>query len=123
MTVRMASCRELSEDREAVSRLAKHFLDIEKNSTTASILLPWLPSSAKQAKKKATMALYTMLLSYVEARRKAPTPSMDSIDLFISEGISNNSIVGVNLPCDLGRLYTDTQVSIDHCGHCLCWSS
>jgi len=94
MTVRMATCRELSEDREAVTRLAKNYWDIEKNGTPFSVLLPWFPSSAKKAKTKATMDLYTTLSSYVEARRKASTPSMDPIDLLISHGISNNDITG-----------------------------
>jgi sterol 14-demethylase len=93
MTVRMASCRELSEDRDAVSRLAKHYWAIERNATPITILLPWFPSSAKKAKQKATMALYTMILSYVIARRKSSNPSMDSIDLFISRGLSNDIIV------------------------------
>ncbi|KAF8802731.1 cytochrome P450 [Phlegmacium glaucopus] len=94
MTVRMATCRELSDDREAVSRVAKHYWDIEKSATPVSVLLPWFPSSARKAKQNATMALYNMLLSYVNVRRKASTPSMDPIDFFISQGISDDTIVG-----------------------------
>lgn len=96
MTVRMATCRELSDDREAVSRLAKHFWDLEKSATPVAVLLPWLPTSAKKKKKNATMGLYTMLLSYVHLRRKSPTPSMDTIDLFISQGLPNDIIVAVS---------------------------
>ena len=95
MTVRMASCRELSEDGEAVSRLAKHYWAIEKSATPITMLFPWFPSSAMKAKQKETLALYNMILSYVTARRKSSTPTMDPIDLFISQGISDDHIVGV----------------------------
>ena len=101
MTVRMATCSELSEDRAAISRLAKHYWDIEKNSPPLSVLFPWLPSFARKAKKKATKALYTMLLSYVNVRRKTSTESMEPIDFFISLGLSDNMIVGVSSSCDI----------------------
>ena len=100
MTVRTATCSELSEDRAAIKLLAKHYWDIEKNSSAVSLLLPWFPSSARKAKQKATMALYTMLLSYVNVRRKALTKSMEPIDFFISQGLSDNIIVGVSSSCN-----------------------
>jgi hypothetical protein len=99
----MASCKELSEDREAVSRLAKHFWDIEKSATPVSILLPWFPSSAKKVKQKATVALYGMLLSYVHLRRKCSTPSVDPIDFFISQGTSDGAIMEASFRCDCLR--------------------
>jgi hypothetical protein len=104
MTVRMTSCRDLSEDKEAVTRLAKYLRAIEENNTPVTILLPWFPSFAKKAKQKATMALYTTILSYITARRKSSALSnIDPIDLFISQGISDNTIVGVRPPCDISR--------------------
>lgn len=119
MTVRMASCRELSEDREAVSRLAKHYWAVEKNATPVTILFPWFPSSAKKAKQKATLALYTTILSYVEGRRKSSTPSMDPIDLFILEGSSNDKLVGVS---PLRSLSLSINVATDCYEYYLCWS-
>jgi hypothetical protein len=95
MTVRMASCRELSEDREAIAQLAKIYWEIEKNGTAVTVLFPWFPSFAKRAKKKATMALYNVFLSYIDIRRKSSTPSDDPIDLFISQGLSDDDIIVV----------------------------
>jgi len=92
----MSTCRELSEDKEAVSRVAKHYWDIEKSATPVSVLLPWFPGSARKAKQKATMDLYNMLLSYVNIRRKASTPTIDPIDFFILQGTSDDTIVGVS---------------------------
>ena len=95
MTVRMASCRELSENRETISRLAENYLEIEKNGTPLTVLFPWFPSSAKRAKKKATMVLYNTFLSYIDIRRKSSVPSNDAIDFFISQGLSDDIIVEV----------------------------
>ena len=95
MTVRMASCRELSEDREAIARLSKTYLEVEKNGTPVTILLPSFPSLAKRAKKKATMVLYTTFLHFIQLRRKASIPSNDPIDLFISQGLPDHEIIQV----------------------------
>ena len=99
----MASCRELSEDREAVGRVAKLYAEVEKTTSPVNILLPWFPTFSKRTKQKATTALYDLLLSYINLRRKASTPSVDAIDLFISQGISDYSIIQVSVPCDCLR--------------------
>ena len=96
MTVRMATCRELSEDRETISQIKKNCMEIEKNGTApVTVLFPWFPSASLGAKKKATMALYNLFFSYIDLRRKSSVPSNDPIDLFISQGISDVAIVEV----------------------------
>ena len=95
MTVRMASCRELSEDREAIALLSKNYMEVEKNGTPVTLLFPWFPSFAKRAKIKATKALYNTFLPYINLRRKSPTPSNDPIDIFISQGLSDEGIIQV----------------------------
>jgi hypothetical protein len=95
MTVRMASCRELSEDREAIDQVAKNFWKIEQNGTPVTVLFPWFPGSSKRAKKEGIRALYNLFLSFIDLRRKASTPSSDPIDLFISHGLSDDVIVEV----------------------------
>jgi hypothetical protein len=117
----VASCRELSDDREAVTRIAKHYWSIEKNGTHVTMLLPWFPSFARKAKQKATMALYATILSYVTARRKALTLSIvDPIDFFISQELSNDTIVGVRPPCDFSRYRL--MLPTDGHRYYLCWS-
>jgi sterol 14-demethylase len=97
MTVRLATCRELAEDKEAVTQLAGYYWNLEKSTTPISVLLPWFPSPAKKAKAKATMGLYTLLSSYVRLRRDASTPTMDPIDHLIGEGLSDGDIIAVCL--------------------------
>jgi len=94
MTVRLATCRELSEDKEAISQLARHYWDLEKSATPVSLLFPWFPGQAKKAKKEATQKLYNLIAGYVDIRRKAPEPTSDAIDVLIAAGDSNESIVG-----------------------------
>ena len=66
MAIRLASCKELSEDKRSCSQIANHYYAIEKNGTPIKIPLPWFLSpvaNLKKAKQKATKALYTMLSS------------------------------------------------------------
>ncbi|KAF8957826.1 cytochrome P450 [Flammula alnicola] len=93
MTVRIAACRELAEDKQAIDKLIQIYWDLEQGVTPVSVLLPWFPSPARKAKDKATAALYMMLNSYVEMRRKAAVPNSDPIDVFLADGCSNNAIV------------------------------
>jgi hypothetical protein len=95
MTVRLASCRELSEDKEAIAQLAKSYLEVEENATPLTVLVPWFPGSAKRAKIKATKTLYKIFLSFIELRRNASVPNNDPIDLFISQGLSDDKIIAV----------------------------
>jgi hypothetical protein len=95
MTVRLASCRELSEDLGAVIRLANLYMTVEKSATPISLLFPWFPGPAKRAKDRSTKDMYCMLKNYVDIRRKADTTSIDSIDVLIHNGESDDNIVGV----------------------------
>lgn len=95
MTIRLGTCKELAEDKKAITQLAGHFWNLEKSTTAVSVLLPWFPSPAKKAKSKATMGLYTQLISYVRLRRGASTPSMDALDHLIGQGISDGEIISV----------------------------
>jgi len=95
MTVRLATCKELADDKQAVGKLEQLYWDIEKSATPFASLLPWFPGTAKKTKESATMGLYHLIGSYVKLHRDASTPSMDPIDLLIAQGISDDNILGV----------------------------
>lgn len=100
MTVRMATCRELSTDLDAVTRLQAEYWSLEKSATPTSLLLPWFPSPAKKRKEAATKELYMILDSYIEQRRAADVPTSDAMDVMLSQGYDNQSIIGVrNIHC------------------------
>jgi len=96
MTVRMATCQELSANQQAIADLKRHYLEMEQKSTPASVLLPWFPSPARKKKAKASLELYLLLQKYVTMRREAKTPSSDPIDLLISNGDSDEFIIRVS---------------------------
>jgi len=96
MTVRMATCEELSNDRKAIDNLTRSYWTLEKSATPVALLLPWFPSSAKKAQEKSTIALYTLINDFVQLRRKSPVPSTDPIDILIGQGNSDETIVGVS---------------------------
>ena len=100
MNIRFATCSALSEDRAAVNRLANIFRDIETNTSPISSLLPWFPTLGKKPRQMATKALHSTLLSYVDLQRKASTSAMEPIDFFISQGMSDDIVVGVSESCD-----------------------
>ncbi|KDQ54410.1 hypothetical protein JAAARDRAFT_135628 [Jaapia argillacea MUCL 33604] len=93
MTVRMATCQDLSNDIDAVKRLHKLYWILEKSATPTALLLPWLPSPAKKAKEQATRDMFVMLHQYVENRRKADDLGSDALDMLIAEGDSNETII------------------------------
>jgi hypothetical protein len=97
MTIRMVSCRSLSNDPAAVAEMWKYFDIIEKSATPFSLILPWIPTSATKNKEKATTDLYKFLVKYIEERRNS-TPSSDAFDVLIANGLDNQAIVGVRTP-------------------------
>ncbi|RDB26903.1 Sterol 14-demethylase [Hypsizygus marmoreus] len=94
MTVRMATCRELSTDMEVLNKLQHDYWTLEKSATPTALLLPWFPSPAKKNKEIATKNLFTALYGYVETRRAAEVPSSDAIDVLLAQGLSTEHIIG-----------------------------
>ncbi|KAF8816709.1 cytochrome P450 [Phlegmacium glaucopus] len=94
MTVRMASCAELSSNIKAVEEIQNLYWTLEKSSTPTSLLLPWFPGPAKKRRQAATKELFTKLEGYVEMRRNAAVPSSDMIDILSAQGADNQEIVG-----------------------------
>ncbi|KAJ7141246.1 cytochrome P450 [Mycena epipterygia] len=93
LTVRLASCRELAEDKGAVSRMSQLLDNIEKNTTPASLLLPWLPSPARKAKQENNLAIFELVKSFVEIRRAASVRSSDAIDVLLGAGLGPENVV------------------------------
>jgi len=122
MTIRLAACRELAEDKVAVSRLIQIYWDLEHGVTPTSVLLPWFPSAARKRKNNATKELYGMFYGYIEARRHSPVPNADAVDLLLADGCSTPTIVSVRLcllilqGCNMLILDTQTIMGIIFAG-------
>ncbi|KAJ8474302.1 hypothetical protein ONZ45_g15988 [Pleurotus djamor] len=92
MIVRMATCSELAEDKEAVTQLSDNFEKLERNATLLSLLLSWFPGSAKKAQREATAAMFNTIDHYVDLRRKAGASSAEAIDMLLQEGCDGLTI-------------------------------
>lgn len=70
LTIRAGACREIADSPVAVERVSEPFQLLQRGSTLMSLLLPWLPSRARNSKIDATRELYNMVEGYVEEREK-----------------------------------------------------
>lgn len=95
MTVRMATCAELSDNVKEIERIQGLYWTLEKSATPTALLLPWFPGRAKKAKEVATRELFLKLKYYVDLRREAKVPTTDAIDILIGQGQSTPDIIQV----------------------------
>ena len=95
MTARMASCKDLTNNKADLKKIEGLFMDLQKSATPISLVISWFLSPAKMNGMLATTELFTMLRTYVDNRRTAE-PSNDAIDVLISDGETTQVIVEVN---------------------------
>ncbi|KAF8238323.1 cytochrome P450 [Tricholoma matsutake] len=95
LTVGMTTCRELLENLGDLKRLQSDYFRLEKSATPAAVLFPWLPGYSQIRRIVALKNLYFSLLKYVKMRRAAPVPSSDAIDLMLTQGKTDQEIIGV----------------------------
>ncbi|KAF7974028.1 hypothetical protein HWV62_13549 [Athelia sp. TMB] len=93
MTVRMASCSELSTNNDDLKRMGEMYWKLQKSATPVGLLLPWFPSQARSDKKEATLGLFNLISHYIALRRTAEVPSSDTFDFLIAEGEKDEEIV------------------------------
>ena len=122
MTARMTTCSDLTKNDSDLKKIGELFLIFQKSATPASLLLPWFPSPARKAGKEASTELYTMLYTYVEARRHAERLTSDPTDLLIAEGETTQNIVKVSLAPEAawGFVESDPTFLVRH-GGAFCW--
>jgi len=95
MTAHITTCRDLTKNEADLKKIKELFMTLQTSATPTSLLLPWFPSPARKAGKEATTELFTILYTYVEARRYAG-PTSDAIDILIAEGETTQNVVGVS---------------------------
>jgi len=93
MTVRMATCRELATDTEVVTKFQRDFSLLEKSANPVTLLLPWLPTTAKRMERTSINNLRATLRTYVEKRKKSTIPNSDTIDFLLSRGLQVDRII------------------------------
>ena len=102
MTARMATCRDLTKNGADLKKIRELFIAIRTSTTPVSVLLPWFPGPARKSINQATTELYTLLYTYVKARRHAE-PTSDAIDVLIAGGETDQKIVAVSFGPEVVR--------------------
>ena len=104
MTARMAACRDLAKNGADLKKIKELYMTIHTSTTPVSALLPWFPGPARKSINRATTELYTLLHTYVKARRHAE-PTSDAIDVLMANGETDHKIAAVSsgpeVVCDL----------------------
>ena len=91
----MITCDDLVKNEADLKRVGDLFLTILTGSTPISLVLPWFPNPASKIRNQATVELYSILCTYVEARRHAELTN-DAIDFLIADGEATQDIVKVS---------------------------
>ncbi|KEP54176.1 cytochrome P450 family 6 protein [Rhizoctonia solani 123E] len=94
LTIRVAGAREIADSMEKCKQLEELYWKVEKGSTAASLLLPWLPSSARKQKVSATTEIYTIFDDIIKTRQRENRREEDALQIFIDQGDSTVDIIG-----------------------------
>ncbi|CAE6393598.1 unnamed protein product, partial [Rhizoctonia solani] len=94
LTIRAAGAREIADSVERCKQLEDLYWKVEKGNTAASLLLPWLPSSARKQKISATTEIYNIFDEIIKARQRENRREEDALQTFIDQGDSTADIIG-----------------------------
>ncbi|QRV80118.1 cytochrome P450 family protein [Ceratobasidium sp. AG-Ba] len=93
LTIRAASCREISDSVENCKRMEKLYWLVEKGSTPTSLLLPWLPSTSRKLKTEATTKLYNWFDDIIKARQAENRREEDALQDLLDMGDSTADVI------------------------------
>ncbi|GAB1525707.1 cytochrome P450 family protein [Rhizoctonia solani] len=94
LTIRAAGAREIADSVEKCKQLEELYWKVEKGSTAASLLLPWLPSAARKQKVDSTTEIYTIFDQIIKDRQREGRREEDALQTFIDQGDSMVDIIG-----------------------------
>ncbi|KAH7338681.1 cytochrome P450 [Rhizoctonia solani] len=94
LTIRAAGAREIADSIEKCKQLEELYWKVEKGNTAASLLLPWLPSSARKQKVAATTEIYNIFDEIIKTRQRENRREEDALQTFIDQGDSTVDIIG-----------------------------
>ena len=78
---------------------------MEHGSTAATVLLPRLPSKARNLMKASTLELYQLVKAIVDDRRTTGRRDIDAMQVLIDEGDKVDDIVQVSKTCNFLRVW------------------
>ena len=115
LTIRLAACNEIANNEALLDKTLKLFETIGDTATPLSIMYNWMPVPSKFRRLSASIQLYTVIKSIVDARRKEERTEDDAQQSLIDHGddifkittvsilIVWGSLTPVNVFCHKGR--------------------
>ncbi|KAI0090130.1 cytochrome P450 [Irpex rosettiformis] len=93
-TVRSLACHEIADDPLVVARLRNLYDRLDKSTTPASVLLPWLPSPSMLTKLYASKKVYDIVNGAIRARMTSGESRDDTLQMLLDHGDDKLVIVG-----------------------------
>ena len=94
-TVRCLACHDIADDPLVVARLRNLYDKLDKSTTPASVLLPWLPSPSMLTKLYASKKVYDIVNGAIKARMSSGVSRDDTLQMLLDHGDDKLVIVGV----------------------------
>ncbi|KAL1600862.1 hypothetical protein SLS60_007250 [Paraconiothyrium brasiliense] len=97
LTMRSIGVREISESPELLEESLHLVEAIDKNSSTARIIFPWLPTLKHGKRLVASIRFYFMIHRLVKNRKKTGRREDDMVQVLLDDGESTMKIVMVRI--------------------------
>ncbi|QRW22056.1 cytochrome P450 family protein [Rhizoctonia solani] len=88
LTIRAAGAREIADSVEKCKQLEELYWKVEKGSTPTALLLPWIPSKARNEKVNSTGEIYAIFDQIIKDRQREGRREEDALQTFIDQGDS-----------------------------------
>ena len=112
-TVRSLSCSEIADDYALVTRLKQLYDVLDKGTTPATVLLPWLPTYSMLKKLWTTKEIYEIIQRGINAREQSGMYQDDTLQMLLDCGDEHRLIVGVRmLTFRTSRRMTEIDLSL-----------
>ncbi|KAJ1304156.1 hypothetical protein OPQ81_008556 [Rhizoctonia solani] len=98
LTIRAGGAREVTDSFEKCKRLEELYWKVEQGTTATFLLIPWLPSQARQQKLSAIREIYNLFDGIIKARKREGRQEVDAVQRFIDQGDSTADIIGFIMP-------------------------
>lgn len=114
LTMRTVGSTEIAESEDLLARTFKLVTQIGENSSTARIIIPWLPTWRYIKRLTSSARLYMIMNKFAEERKATGRREDDAMQLLLDDGESGLKIVEVNLavpkplPCHHIRTFVST---------------
>ena len=114
--MRCITSTEIAEDPAVVLRLKTLYDKLDRETTAASVLLPWFPSISAIKRLWTTKAIYDIVNGAINARQQSGVLSDDTLQVLLDAADDKMVIVGVRFLMHVPLSYADHNTQKVHHG-------